>query len=90
MQTSVGEGVPQGGDRRGELLQLAQEVRGSGGVADDPKAAWPTGCASSRRTQAAVADLSLDKAMLQNVVSRHLWSAPRSQGLSVIRPGRFA
>jgi putative transposase len=31
-----------------------------------------------------VADLSLDKAMLQDVVSRNVWSAPRSQGLSAI------
>ncbi len=35
-----------------------------------------------------VADLSLDKAMLQDVLSRNVWSAPPLQGLLVVMSDR--
>ena len=34
------------------------------------------------RLKRLVADLSLDKAMLQDVIKRNVWSAPRMQGFS--------
>jgi putative transposase len=74
--TSIGRGLPEGGDQRGDVLRLAEEVRRANAVGDAPKG----GVANRLRQpeeengklKRLVADLSLDKAMLQDVVSRKL------------------
>jgi hypothetical protein len=57
--------LPQGRDQRGDLLQLAQEVRRFGALRDEAIAPAQNG-----KLKKIVADLSLDKAMLQDVIRR--------------------
>jgi hypothetical protein len=67
-------GLPEGGDQRGDGLQLAQEVRWLDATGDDPKSGVANRLrqleAENAKLKRLVADLSLDKAMLQDVVSR--------------------
>ena len=62
-------GLPEGRDQRGDVLQLAEEVRRADAVGDEAAAAARGG---ERRLKKIVADLSLDKEMLQDVIRRKL------------------
>jgi hypothetical protein len=55
--------------RRGDLLQLAQEVRRLGAIRDE---AIAPARGENGELKKIVADLSLDKAMLQDVIRRKL------------------
>jgi hypothetical protein len=55
--------------RRGDLLQLAQEVRRLGAIRDE---AIAPARGENGKLKKIVADLTLDKAMLQDVIRRKL------------------
>jgi hypothetical protein len=62
-------GLPQGGDQRGVVLRLAQEVWQASAVGDEAAEQLEE---ENQRLKKLVADLSLDKEMLQDVIRRKI------------------
>ena len=73
-----GGGLPQGRDQRGDVLQLAEEVCRADALGDEAAAAAR---GRERKLKRIVADLSLDKAMLQDVLVKKALRPARKREL---------